>query len=170
MAPDRRLLTLAALPLALLLSGCPYESPEPLTPPGEGVFDARLFGPWTCRLDDDEKDVRVTFLAFDAHQYVLLWEQPGEPATVARAHRGVLAGVPFLSFQFPEPPDRPDERTWSFARYGLEGDGLSLTAVKSEAFPKGSLPVDVKTALERRGSDPALYEPLAECRRVTDGK
>lgn len=170
MAHRRRALLLAALPLALLLGGCPYESSEPLTPPGEGVFDARLFGRWTCRLGEDEKDTRVTFVAFDAHQYALLWEQAGEPPTVARAHRGVFGGVPFLNFQFPEPLERPDERTWSFARYELEGDRLTLTAVKSEAFPKGTRPAEARAAVERRAEDPALYEPLADCRRVEDGK
>jgi hypothetical protein len=170
MRTARRLPSLAALPLALLLCGCPYESSEPLSPPGEGSLDARLFGRWTCRLGEAEKDARVTFLAFDAQQYVLLWEQSGEEAAVLRAHRSELHGLPFLNFQVPDPPDRPAERSWSFARYTLEGQNLRFTAIKGEAFPKALPPAELRAALEKRADDPTLYEPLAECHKVKEEK
>ena len=170
MGAARRCWPLAALPLALLLSGCPYESSEPLSPPGEASLDARLFGAWTCRLGEDEKTARVTFLAFDARQYVLLWEQKDETPALLRAHKSELGGLPFLNFQVPDPPDRPAERTWSFARYTFEGERLHVTAVKDDAFPRGLAPAELRAGIEKRAADPALYEPLAECRRLEEGK
>lgn len=170
MRTARRLLPLIALPLALLLSGCPYESSEPLSPPGPASLDARLFGAWTCRLGEDEKDARVTFMAFDAQQYVLLWEQKDETPAVLRAHASELAGRPFLNFQVPDPPDRPAERSWSFARYTLEGERLRFTAIKGEAFPKALAPAELRAGVEKRVEEAALYEPLAECRRVKEEK
>jgi hypothetical protein len=170
MRTARRLLPLATLPLALLLSGCPYESSEPLSPPGEASLDARLFGNWTCRLGEDEKDARVTFLAFDARQYALLWQQKDEEPALLRAHRSELGGLPFLNIQVLDPADRPAERAWSFARYAFEGDQLRFTAIKGETFPKALPPSELRAAVEKRAADPALYEPLAECRKVKDEK
>ena len=170
MRAARRWWSLAALPLALLLSGCPYESSEPLSPPGAASLDARLFGTWSCRLGEDEKAARVTILAFDAQQYVLLWEQPGETPALLRAHKSELGGLPFLNFQVPDPPERPAERTWSFARYTFEGERLHVTAVTDDAFPKGLALAELRAGIEQRSADPALYEPLAECRKVKEEK
>jgi hypothetical protein len=156
----------AGLGLALVLSGCPYESKEPIAPVESAVLDSGLTGPWRCLSDgakDDDKTARITFTPFDEHQYVVNLEAPGEDLAACRAHAVKLRDVKFLSIQMLE--GKP-EAQWALLRYAfIDSDLLKLRFVADKLL-MGKTPAEARALIEKNLEAPELYEPGYVCVRI----
>lgn len=156
----------AGMGLALVLSGCPYESKEPIAPVESAVLDASLHGGWRCLSSGESnegKTTTVTFWPFDGHQYAVSVDLPDEGLILFRAHAVKLRAAQFLNFQALS----GDDAGWSLLRYALvDGDLLRLRFVSDKLLSKDNTVPEVRALIEKNVEAPDLYEPGYICVRL----
>jgi hypothetical protein len=158
----------AGMGLALVLSGCPYESKEPIAPVESAVLDASLNGRWRCLSSASEsnegKTTTVTFWPFDRHQYAVSVDMPDEGLVLFRAHAVKVSAAQFLNFQA---LTGEEDGGWSLLRYTLvDGDLLRLRFVSDKLLSKDNTVSEVRALIEKNLEAPELYEPGYVCVRL----
>jgi len=116
-----------------LLSGCPYESPVPLSSPEKSQIDARFIGKW--RLPEEEKKEKgiVEILNFNDHELLILFkEENSEKIDKARAFITEVKGVSYLNYQ--DVDLKPEKNPWLFLKYRFSGNRLYLNTVEEDLF------------------------------------
>lgn len=157
--------------LALVLMGCPYESPEPLTPLAAAVLDARLDGAWRCVTSSDDEATRVTFTPFDEHQYVLTGQGGADKDELGlmRGQAGKLREASFLSVQELEASKDGKPPGWSWIRYSIvDGDLLRLRFLDDKLLKEAKTPAEARASVEKHLDSPELYEDGMVCVRVAE--
>ena len=143
--------TITVLVCALALLSCHYDSSLTLEP--TRAADARLAGTWTmiAPQQDEKMDIRL----YDDRHYVISYN-----GDLYRAFHSDVAGMPLMSVQ--NLNDR--ERKWVFVEWKLDGDRLTIRAVRTEVVPPGERDVLVKR-IEANRDNPKLFGEAAVYRR-----
>jgi hypothetical protein len=143
--------TFTVVVCSLVLLSCHYDIPltaEPTRP-----ADARLVGTWT--MTEPEKDEKMDIRLYDERHYVVAYN-----GDLYRAFHSDVAGMSLMSVQ--NLNDR--ERKWVFLEWKLEGNRLTIRAVRTEVVPPGERDSMVKLIEENR-DHPKLFGEAGVYRR-----
>ena len=138
--------TITVLVCASLLLSCHYD--VPLTSEPTRAADARLAGTWT--MTAPEKDEKMDIRVYDDRHYVIAYN-----GDLYRAFHSDVAGMPLMSVQ--NLNDR--ERKWVFLEWKLEGERLTIRAVRTEVVPAGDREALVKAIVANRDNPKLFGEP-----------
>jgi len=143
----RRTVILAVLlTLALLLTGCPFESTVPIGDPEAGSLDSRLTGLWFWTDPTTGSVTEFHILQFNSSEYYVETLEEYSVTGRFRMYIVTVGGQPFLSINDITEDDEPG--SFLFARYSVsETDGLSLRFVGDDAIPE-SLASDPKALID----------------------
>lgn len=132
MKTRRTLQFLFLLPLAILMTGCPYSSEVPLGDPQESVIDPALLGKWvTCHQGDVVSTDTLWIMEFNRHEYLIVFNQSREGKCLIECGRGfitVIDKTKILNFTGLGEPAR-----FNFNRYEMKGS-LMITSSASDQF------------------------------------
>ncbi len=164
----RKLQVVLASAAVGLLNGCPLQSDAPLGPGAQATLDTPVLGRWRCIGAVEDEPFELTVIDFDANQYYAEFAAPGEDTLRVRAYASEIAGVPFLNVQELDAKAQA-RRRYMFARYLLQPDDtLEVKLLRDESFgADGRGAATIAARLERDAADPALYESLCRCTRIT---
>jgi hypothetical protein len=138
--------TITVLACSLALLSCHY---APRSHPSRRAADARLAGTWT--MIAPEKDEKMDIRLYDDLNYVVSYN-----GDLYRAFHSDVAGLRLMSVQ--NLNDR--ERKWVFLEWKLDGDRLTIRAVRTEIVPAGERESLVKT-IEANRDNPKLFGEAA---------
>jgi len=128
---------LFSLPLLVLLTGCPYESRNPLSLPAEAKIDNKLIGKW--KLEDKEKGDAglVTISRFNNTELLIILEEDGKKEQeMMRGFVTSIAGEKFLNLQ--DIKGGYEARRWTFARYTTGDCILTYRILNDSIAPSGA--------------------------------
>lgn len=164
----RKLQVVLAFAALGLLNGCPLQSDAPLGPGAQATLDPPVLGRWRCTGAVEDEPFELTVIAFDANQYYAEFAAPGEETLRVRAHATEIAGVSFLNVQELDATPQA-RRRYLFARYVVQpDDSLEVKLLRDESFgADGRDAATIAARLARDAADPALYEGLCRCTRIT---
>jgi hypothetical protein len=120
----------------ILLTGCPYESREPLSVPADAKIDGRLLGRWKY---EDKESKEVGFLAisrFSDTELLIVVEENGKKVPdMMRGFVTAVEGRNFLNLQ--EIKGSYGDRKWIFVSYEAGDCSLTFRAVNDSLAPAG---------------------------------
>lgn len=158
---------LLLLPAALALQACVYSSPVPLADPSEAVFDEALLGTWLAVEDTgelltvaDTQGALIHVARDTGNGYAVSHRRDGEDDH-GHVYVVALEGVRFLTII----DDDGDGPVYSFARYTLEGDRLTVRFIANRGAGEErgltgtfATSAELQEAVRARLHDPLLYE------------
>jgi hypothetical protein len=116
-----------------LLWGCPYESEVPLSKSSKAKIDQALLGAWKNTTEGEPFTMIVE--QFNDHELLIMGIEDGKVQQEAmRAFVTVIKDEQFLNIQ--EIDESYDERGWSFVKYTISGDTLTVWIVDDKLFTK----------------------------------
>ncbi len=120
----------------LLLTGCPYESREPLGTPAGAKIDGKLMGRWKY---EDKESKEVGFLTIsrfnDAELLIVIEEYGKQVPDMMRGFVTTVEGRNFLNLQ--EIKVAYGERKWIFISYEAGDCSLTYRVVNESLAPAG---------------------------------
>ncbi len=152
----RRFYRALSLLAALLLSGCPYTSDEPLSDPASAVIDPSLVGTWRTRVDESGERQDIVFLPFNDHEMVFsAVDGASGDVSLSRIFVTVIGGERFLNMQ----ELKADGAPWFFARCTIEGERCILTFLDDGLFDSRTFgsAEERREFIRARLADPLLY-------------
>jgi len=153
---------------AALAAGC-YESASPLDPVPQVDVDARLLGTWRCvsgGLSDEA--ITVTVERSGARSYAVAAKERDQEPDRYDGYATSLNGTMVMNLRNLKGGAKP----WSFLKVDVLQPKALFVQYVSDTLLKGvaSTPAAARTAIARERLNPALYEDLCVCIRVTDDK
>jgi hypothetical protein len=118
----------------LLLTGCPYESREPLSSPADAKMDGKLLGRWKYE-DKESKEVGfLTVLRFNDTEVLIVTEEGGKKVPdMMRGFVTTVEGRNFLNIQ--EMKGAYGDRKWIFVSYTIGACDLTYQVVNESLVP-----------------------------------
>lgn len=130
---------LFSLLLLLLLTGCPYESRNPLGMPAGAKIDEKLLGKWKYEDKENGEAGLVTISRFNDSELLLVLEEEGKKERqMLRGFVTNIAGRKFLNLQ--EIQGGYETRQWIFASYTTGDCSLTYRVVNDSLVPAGKAP------------------------------
>jgi len=139
--------TITVLACSLVLLSCHYD--VPLTADPTRAADERLAGTWT--MTAPERGEKMEIRVYDDRNYAIAYN-----GDLYRAFHSDVAGFQLMSVQ--NLNDR--ERKWVFLEWKLDGDRLTIRAVRTEVVPAGEREALVKS-IEANRDNPKLFGEAA---------
>jgi hypothetical protein len=156
-ARSRRTLALIAIAaFAVMLSGCPFSSDQPLADPRAAAAEPALAGTWRMQDPESGEWNVLTIFAFDEHEMVgFAPEKDSDKVSAFRLFVTEVGAERFLNVQELGASDT----SWFFARFTVAGDRMLLTVVDDELFSKRSFATsaDLREFIRAHLGDPLLY-------------
>ena len=124
---------LLVLPFTLLLTGCPYRSPVPLSETPKLSVDKALLGTWVVdgKLDKDIDSVEVRICSFSEKEYYIEMLEVSKTKIKIDRHRGfvsVLGKDMIMNME-----DIDSKGSYLFFQYKVKGDKLDISIVSDVA-------------------------------------
>jgi hypothetical protein len=131
----RRLAAFTLIAMAsAALTACPYSNDLPLSSPSEAVVDSSLPGRWKMQDPDTGQWVTMELMRFSEREYVAWSREPSEAKEKVVLYRLFVTPIENERFLNIQELGRGVGRSWSFARYRLSGDALSLRFLDDSLF------------------------------------
>jgi hypothetical protein len=145
----------------LLLAGCPYESPHPLSDPGAAALDRALVGTWRSTDPESGAIMTLAFLPWNDRELVGSTLEPDPEAgtgklTLFRAFVTLIDGERFLNLQELGSESGP---AWNFAHCEISADRMTLRLLDDLLFEDRSFSSsdELREFVRRSLADPRLY-------------
>ena len=153
---------------AALAAGC-YESASPLDPAPQVDIDARLLGAWRCVSGAaSDEGVTVTVARSGARSYAVAVKERDQEPDRYEGYATSLNGTMVMNLR----NLRDSAKPWSFIKVDVLQPRVLFVQYISDTLLKGvaATPAAARTAIARERLNPALYEDLCVCIRLTDEK
>ncbi len=126
----RKLIRISILALIslMLLTGCPYESPVPLSKPDRAKIDNELIGKWKMEDKESKESGILTISRFNDTELLIFVSEEGKETDAMRAFVTSIGDQKFLNVQEVKGPFK--DRKWMFVNYSIEDCKLTYRLVE----------------------------------------
>lgn len=125
----RRLLSVTVLVAIslVLLTGCPYESPVPLSTPAKAKIDRELIGKWRAEDKESKESGILTISRFNDGELLIVIDEGRDETETLRGFVTFVGNEKFLNVQEMRVPY--EDRKWMFANYSIKDCTLTYRLV-----------------------------------------